>query len=72
MKKSTKPVFIFSAIASLLVFYLTNRTALIFEGLNGNIVENINAAIDAISPAIAAQPFMIGTTKTALIQCTFR
>ena len=67
MKKSTKPVFIFSAIASLLVFYLTNRTALIFEGLNGNIVENINAAIDAISPAIVAQPFMIGTTKTALI-----
>lgn len=66
MKKSTKPVFIFSAIASLFVFYLTNRTALIFEGLNGNIVENINAAIDAIFPAIAEQPIMIGTTKTAL------
>ncbi len=67
MKKSTKPVFIFTTIASLIVFYLSNRTALIFEGMTGNIVENINAATDAIFPSIQAEPFMVGMSKTSLL-----
>lgn len=67
MKKSTKPAFIFSLIASLLVFYLFNRIALVFEGLSGNLVVNINAAIDGILPAIRASPFLIGTSKTCLV-----
>lgn len=65
--KSTKPVFIFSLIASILVFYVFNRIALVFEGLSGNLFENINAAIDGILPAIKAKPFLIGTNKTCLI-----
>ena len=65
--KSTKPVFIFSLIASILVFYVFNRIALVFEGLSGNLFENINAAIDGILPAIRAEPFLIGTNKTCLI-----
>lgn len=67
MKKDIKPFLFFSIIASLLVGHLANRTALIFEGLTGNLVENINAAIDAIIPALQNNPFMIGTSKTALI-----
>lgn len=66
MKHSTKPAFIFSLIASLLVFYLFNRIALVFEGLSGNLFENINTAIDGILPAIRAKPFFIGTSKTCL------
>lgn len=65
--KSTKPVFIFSLIASILVFYVFNRIALVFGGLSGNLFENINAAIDGILPAIRAEPFLIGTNKTCLI-----
>lgn len=65
--KSTKPVFIFSLIASILVFYVFNRIALVFEGLSGNLFKNINAAIDGILPAIRAEPFLIGTNKTCLI-----
>lgn len=45
MKKDIKPFLFFSIIASLLVGHLANRTALIFEGLTGNLVENINAAV---------------------------
>lgn len=67
MKKDIKPYLFFSIIASLLVGYLANRTALIFDGLTGNLVENINAAIDAILPALQTRHFMIGTSKTALI-----
>ena len=67
MKKDIKPFLFFSIIASLLVGHLANRTALIFEGLTGNLVENINAAIDAIIPALQNNPFMIGTSKKALI-----
>jgi hypothetical protein len=67
MKKDIKPFLFFSIIASLLVGHLANRTALIFEGLTGNLVENINAAIDATIPALQNNPFMIGTSKTALI-----
>lgn len=59
MKKDIKPFLFFSIIASLLVGHLANRTALIFEGLTGNLVENINAAIDAIIPALQNNPFMI-------------
>lgn len=55
MKHSTKPAFIFSLIASLLVFYLFNRIALVFEGLSENLFENINTAIDGILPAIRAK-----------------
>ncbi len=66
MKHNTKPAFIFSLIASLLVFYLFNRIALVFEGLSGNLFENINAAIDGILPAIRAEPFLLGTSKTCL------
>ena len=65
--KSTKSVFIFSLIASILVFYVFNRIALVFEGLSGNLFENINAAVDGILPAIRAEPFLIGTNKTCLI-----
>ena len=67
MKKDIKPYLFFSIIASLLVGYLANRTALIFDGLTGNLVENINVAIDAILPALQTHHFMIGTSKTALI-----
>ena len=66
MKKDIKPFLFFSIIASLLVGHLANRTALIFEGLTGNLVENINAAIDAIIPALQNNPFMIGTSKNGL------
>ena len=66
MKHSTKPAFIFSLIASLLVFYLFNRIALVFEGLSGNLFENINTAIDGILPAIRVKPFFLGTSKTCL------
>lgn len=65
--KSTKPALVFSVIASLLVFYIFNRIALVFEGLTGNILENANAAIEAIIPSITTQPFMIGVSKTSII-----
>lgn len=65
--KRKKPLLFFLTFFSLFVFYLSNRIALIFEGLNGNIVEKINAAIEAIYPAIVEQPFVISTNKTALI-----
>ena len=39
MKKDIKPFLFFSIIASLLVGHLANRTALIFEGLTGNLPE---------------------------------
>ena len=46
MKKDIKPFLFFSIIASLLVGHLANRTALIFEGLTGNLVENMQLTFD--------------------------
>ena len=67
MKKDIKPVVFFSTVVSLLAFYLANRVTVVFEGLTGNPLEKVNAAIDAIIPAIESDPFMIGTTKPALV-----
>ncbi|OPX92481.1 MAG: Conjugal transfer protein TraG [Pelotomaculum sp. PtaB.Bin104] len=67
MKTKTKNVLIFCGIASLFVFYLFNRVALVFEGMPGNILERTNTAIDQIIPAISKEPFMIGTSKISLI-----
>ena len=67
MKKDIKPALFFSAMISLLTFYLANRIAVMYEGLTGNGLEKINQAIDGIIPAIEAEPFMIGTSQVALI-----
>lgn len=68
MKKSKKGSTIFTAIASLLIFYLCNRVALVYENIpTGNFLEKTNEAIDMIIPAITAQPFVIGLTKAPLV-----
>ena len=47
MKKSKKGSTIFTAIASLLIFYLCNRVALVYENIpTGNFLEKTNEAID--------------------------
>ncbi|WP_435924229.1 VirD4-like conjugal transfer protein, CD1115 family [Paenibacillus sp. DYY-L-2] len=67
MKTSIKPAVFFYAVASLIVFYLFNRVALTIEGLEGNILENINAAADGILSSVADQPFKVGGTKVSLL-----
>ena len=68
MKKSKKGSTIFTAFASLLIFYLCNRVALVYENIpTGNFLEKTNEAIDMIIPAITAQPFVIGLTKAPLV-----
>lgn len=68
MKKDRKALTIFTVIALLLVFYVCNRIALVYSGIEtGNFLEKTNDAIDLIIPALTAQPFLIGTTKAALI-----
>lgn len=67
MKKSTKPFAIFCLIASMLIFYLFNRAALVFEGLDGNILEKLSAVIDGVIPAITQTPFALGTSRPCLI-----
>lgn len=66
-KESTRPATIFALIASFLMFYLFNRAAHIYMGLSGNLVENINMAIENILPSIQEQPFMIDLNKNSLI-----
>lgn len=71
MKKSKKAAIIIAFIASFVIFYLCNRVALVFDGTeNSNILEKVNAAIEGIIPALEAQPFLIGTTKPALLAGT--
>lgn len=67
MKKDRKTITIFTIFISLFAFYLFNRVALVYSNIEtGNSIEKINEAIDRILPALTAQPFLIGTTKTAL------
>lgn len=68
MKKSNQPVLFFSIIASLFVFYLTNRVALVFESLEEpNITLKINQAMDRIFIDLAQKPFTLGLSKACLI-----
>ena len=68
MKTNKKPLTIFTLIASILMFYLCNRIALVFAGIGGgNLLSHVNAAFDRIIPAITTQPFLLGTDKSALI-----
>jgi Type IV secretory pathway, VirD4 components len=67
MTHKRRSLTIFTGFVSLLFFYLFNRVTLVFERITtGDILEKANAAIDGIIPAITEQPFILGTTKTAL------
>ncbi len=67
MKRSRKLILIFTLIVSLIVFYFVNRITLLFEGQNGNILENINTVIDTIIPEIKQAPFRIDVSRTSLL-----
>lgn len=71
MNQNKKPALIFTIIGSLIVFYLFNRTALVFNNLSSNntvnVLENINQAIGQIIPAIKAEPLMISTSNNNIL-----
>ena len=67
MKKNSKPVIFFCLFVSLLVFYLFNRIAQVYEGLDGSILEKVMAMIDEIIPAITQNPLRLGTSGVCLI-----
>lgn len=61
------PAIIFYFVISMLVFYAFNRVALILEGTQGNIAQNLNSTVDAIINSFTNQPFMLGITKPSLL-----
>lgn len=67
MKNNTKTFFIFSAIASLILFVLCNRVAWLYMSIAGNLLEKANAAVEGLLPSISARPFFISCTGEALI-----
>jgi len=68
MKKSKKPMFIFSLIASSAVFYVINRLALVITGMqDGSAIEKLLAAIDEVLPSITAEPMKLGTSNETLL-----
>lgn len=57
----------FCSLASLLAFFLLNRTALVFETVDGNILEKTTAALNRVLPEILQDPFTIGRSSSCLI-----
>ena len=67
MKNNTKPFFIFSAIASLILFVLFNRIAWLYMSTAGNLLEKANAAVEGLLPSISVRPFFISLSSEALV-----
>ncbi len=65
--RDKKTPLIFTLIMSFIVFFIFNRTAIIYQGLNGNALERIIVAMDLILPNIKDNPFFIGTNKDSLM-----
>lgn len=67
MKKSIKPITMFCFILSIIVFYIFNRAAVLYEATEGNLLEKLSLTLTTVFPAIADHPLYIGTTKGNLL-----
>lgn len=66
-KKNTTSFLIFSAICSVLAAYVANRIAAIALSLPGNVILNINTALQNVCTDIQKNPFYISKDQNALI-----
>jgi len=65
--KQSKTAITVITVVSLFLFYLFNRTALVFEGLtDDNVVVNFTKAVAQVFPAIVKRPFLLGTSGLSL------
>ena len=67
MKKDIKPIIFFTSAVSLILFYLLNRAAVVFQELDGNILERFNHTVDSLFMAIEKKPFYLGFNREAMI-----
>ena len=66
-KKNTASFIIFSAICSVLAAYVANRVAAIALSLPGDVILNINTALQNVFTDIQDNPFYISKDQNALI-----
>lgn len=66
MKKQSGVLFFFSVV-SLLTAYFFNRATVLFQNLEGNILEKTSVAIDKFFPSILSKTVFIGKDKNSLI-----
>ena len=65
--RSTKPLLIFAFIASLIMFFITNRIGALYDLAEGNAIQKISVALEGVFLSISETPFLVGTNKTSLI-----
>lgn len=66
MKKQGGVLFFFSAV-SLLTAYFFNRATVLYQNLEGNLIEKTSVAIDKFLPSISNKTVYIATDKNSLI-----
>ena len=64
--KNQKGLF-FTFAVSLLLFYFFNRATVLFQSLDGDLMERTNATIDGLFPSITNSMFYIGLDENSLI-----
>jgi len=62
-----KTLLFFPVAGSLLTAYFFNRATVLYQALEGNMVEKTSAAIDGFFPSITSRTFYIGTDKNCLV-----
>lgn len=67
MKKKSGSSFVFLLIVSILVFYLSNRLAALFQSLEGTALEKMLETTEVIFKDISTNPFFISTNQNDLI-----
>ncbi|MEG3006120.1 MAG: type IV secretory system conjugative DNA transfer family protein [Oscillospiraceae bacterium] len=65
--RKAKGLMIFSSIVSLLAFYFFNRATVLYQRLDGNILERTSAAIDNLMPSITEKIFYVSLEKASMI-----
>lgn len=66
-KEKNTAFFIFTAVTSLIIFYLFNRTVNLYQSLNGEMLEKTIESMDLLLPTIIKDPFKLGINQTSLI-----